>query len=186
MEQTKTWQGTWKASLKLLLNQLETESGRSPKIAVLGIGNLLRSDDAAGNLVAGALSRCRCAKETERVLVIAAGPAPENSTGELRVFAPDLVLFVDAADMGEDPGAIRWIPEGDIAGLSTSTHSPPLSVLARDLRLELKCTGALLGIQPASNEAGERVTPEVWHAMHQVTDGLDELLSSPRLMEKNV
>lgn len=97
MEQTKTCQGTWKASLKLLLNQLETESGRSPKIAILGIGNL----------VAGALSRCRCAKETERVLVIAAGPAPENSTGELRAFAPDLVLFVDAADMGEDPEAVE-------------------------------------------------------------------------------
>ena len=59
-----------------------------------------------------------------------------------------------------------------------------ISILAHDLKLELNCTVALLGIQPASNEAGERVSPEVWQAMHQVTNGLDELISSQPVLAR--
>ena len=182
MEKTKTLQSTWKASFSLLLEDLTCQKGKAPSIAILGVGRPLRSDDAAGTLVAGALSRCRCAKDTDRVRVIAAGPAPENSAGDLRAFAPDLLLIVVAADMGEEPGAIRWIAEGHSDGLSASTHNFALSVLAGYLRPELTCAVALLGIQPASDEVGERVSPEVWQAMHQVTNGLDELLSSPRVL----
>lgn len=182
MEKSNAIQSTWKAWFKLLLKHLEAEAGRPPRITVIGVGNSQCSDDAAGNLVAGSLSRCRCAKDTDRVRVIAAGPAPENSAGDLRAFAPDLLLIVVAADMGEKPGAIRWIAEGHSDGLSASTHNFALSVLAGYLRPELTCAVALLGIQPASDEVGERVSPEVWQAMHQVTNGLDELLSSPRVL----
>ena len=38
-----------------------------------------------------------------------AGPAPENFTGPLRRFRPDLVLLVDAAQMDAEPGTIGWL-----------------------------------------------------------------------------
>ena len=30
-------------------------------------------------------------------------------TGEIRAFKPGLIVFIDAADMGEAPGTVRWI-----------------------------------------------------------------------------
>ena len=166
---------TWKASLRLLLHQLTNNRAKPARIAVLGVGNPLRSDDAAGALVARALSECECARDTEHLLVIEAGQAPENSTGELRRFAPDLVLIIDAADMGEETGTIQWVPAEDIDGMSASTHSLPLSMLARYLTLELNCTVTLLGIQPSSNEVEERVSPEVLQAVQEVVEELKTL-----------
>lgn len=165
---------TWRTTLPLLLKQLTSEAGRSPRVAVLGIGNLMRSDDAAGMLVARALSQREAAGN---VLVLEAGPAPENKTADLRKFAPDLVILVDAADMGKAPGAMGWISEDDIDGMSASTHSLPLSMLIKFLTLDLGCQVNLLGIQAASNEVGETVSPEVLQAVEEVAAGLDEAIS---------
>ena len=134
----------------------------------------MRSDDAAGVLVAELLLGRDWEKDTDRVLVLEAGQAPENSTGKLRRFHPDVVLIVDAADMGEIPGTVQWIPEESIDGMSASTHSLPLSMLARYLKLELNCTVAILGIQAVSNEVGESVSPEVLQAIHKIVDELEQ------------
>lgn len=176
MEKSETLLHTWKTALNLLLKQLISESGKFPRIAVLGIGNTLRSDDAAGMLVACALSQRECAVDKDHLLIGEAGHAPENKTAELRKFAPNLVLLIDAADMSKAPGAVEWIPEESIDGMSASTHSLPLSMLARYLTLDLGCKVNLLGIQPASNEVGETVSVEVLQAVEEVVTGLDEAI----------
>src|SRR5436190_753858 len=113
MEENRILPNTWRASPQPLrmLKQLTSKWPKASRIAILGVGNQFRSDDAAGVLVARALASRECALETEHLLIIEAGHAPENTTGELRRFAPDLVLIVDAAEMGETPGTIKWIPE---------------------------------------------------------------------------
>lgn len=146
---------------------------------MLGVGNPLRSDDAAGVLVARALLLRECANETDRVLIAEAGPAPENRTGELRRFTPDLVLLVDGADMGETPGTVQWIAEESIDGMSVSTHSLPLSMLAHFLRLDLNCSVIFLGVQISSNQVGEQVSPTVLKAVDEIVDELDRALSIP-------
>ena len=171
---------TWKARLKCLLQDLAAEAGKPARLAVVGIGNSFRSDDAAGMLVAGALSQRKCAQDRDPLLVIEAGHAPENRTGELRSFAPNLVLLVDAAEMGKAPGRVEWISEDDIDGMSASTHSLPLSMLAKYLTLEFDCQVRLLGIQPASNEVGETVSAEVVRAVEEVAEGLDEVICTAR------
>jgi hydrogenase 3 maturation protease len=109
----------------------------------------------------------------DRVLILEADQAPENRTGELRHFHPDLVLIVDAAEMGESPGSIRWISEDEIDGMSASTHSLPLSMLVHYLKLDMDCEVWLLGIQVRSNEVGETVSAEVRRAIDEVVTGLD-------------
>jgi hydrogenase 3 maturation protease len=136
----------------------------------------MRSDDAAGVLIARDLSQRTCARNIDRILILEAGQAPENRTGELRRFSPDVVVIVDAADMKEAPGTIRWIPEDSIDGVSASTHSLPLSLLARYLKLELNCAVTILGIQLVSNKLGDRLSPEVLLAVEEVVDVLDELM----------
>ena len=165
--------------LSRLLKQTRNEAGKSARVAIVGIGNTLRSDDAAGMLAAHSLSQQACAADTDHILVLEASHAPENNTGELRNFAPDLVLLIDAADMGKQPGAIEWISEDDIDGMSASTHSLPLSMLTKYLTLELNCKVMLLGIQIVSNEVGETVHPRVLQAVEEVVNGLDEAITSP-------
>src|SRR6478736_4064730 len=101
MDESKTLPDTWKTSLNplRLLSQLTNKSANPPRISVLGVGNPFRSDDGAGVLVARRLASRECALATGHLLIIEAGHAPENTTGELRRFAPDLVLIIDAADM---------------------------------------------------------------------------------------
>lgn len=178
MEKTKTLAGTWKKSLELLLKQLTNELGGRPRVAVVGVGNLLRSDDAAGMLAVRSLSQADVITSRDRLLLREAGHAPENRTAELRHFAPDLVLFIDAAEMDEKPGTVRWISEEDMDGMSASTHSMPLSMLSRYLTLELDCKVILLGIQPASNEVGEIVSAEVSAAMDEIVSGLTESIET--------
>ncbi len=175
----------WKASLSLHLQQLRNESGNSPRVAIVGIGNTQRSDDAAGMLVARGLSQRACAADKDRVLVLESGHAPENHTAIIRGFHPDAILLVDAADMGKAPGAIDWISEDDIDGMSASTHSLPLSMLVKYLTLELDCKVMLLGIQAASNEVGEEVSAEVLEAVKEIVNGLDEGISLSRIADRS-
>ena len=155
-----------------LLRQWIALQNKPPRIAVLGIGNPLRSDDAAGVLVARRLVHSRLPSEPDSFLMIEAGNAPENSTAELRRFGPDVVLLIDAAEMGEIPGTIRWIEIHEIDGMSASTHILPLSMLAKYLTHELGCEVKILGIQLRSVEIGELVSEDVLLAVDEISAGL--------------
>ena len=161
---------SWQASLQNLLNRQTAES----RLAIVGIGNTLRSDDAAGVLVVRALTEFRLFRDRESVLVVDAGHAPENGTSTLRHFEPDIVLLIDAVEMGEVPGFIRWVDMDEIEGMSASTHSLPLSMLASYLNWELKCEVTLLGIQVKSNDVGEIVDLNVLRAVNEIVSAVTE------------
>jgi hydrogenase 3 maturation protease len=144
------------------------------RIAVLGIGHELRGDDAAGIAVARGLASL--VNLRQRLLVIDVGPAPENFTGTVRRFKPDLVLLVDAAQLNEAPGSLRWIDWQDTVGLTASTHTLPLHVLSRYLAGELGCKVALLGIQPAHTAFGAPLSPGVRRAVDSVVRKLADML----------
>lgn len=108
--------------------------------------------------------------ERDSVLVIAAGAAPENHTGVLRRFAPDLVLLVDAAQLDEAPGRVRWLAWQETSGLSASTHTLPPHLLAQYLTGELGCEVALIGIQPGDTTIGAPLSPEVQRAAAEIVE----------------
>ena len=154
------------------LNRLKP-ADRAVRVAVLGIGNELHGDDAAGILAARALPA------SENLLVIEAGPAPENTTGALRRFRPDLVLLVDAAHFADEPGTVSWFDWQQTDGLSGSTHTLPPSVLAQFLVGELACRLALLVIQPAQIDFGCPLSAPVRAAGDRVVDALVAALRCP-------
>lgn len=161
----------WQASLSQTLHRRSNPL----RVAVVGVGHELNGDDVAGLAVVRALSPALAS--SDRVLIVDAGPAPENTTGLLRRFAPDLVLLVDAAQMDAPPGAVCWLDWQETTGISASTHTLPLHLLARYLVAELGCEVALLGIQPAANVPGAPLSPEVEEAVDAVAAGLAAALS---------
>ena len=145
------------------------------RVAVLGIGNELNGDDAAGVLVARALKACieqGGARSAAAVLSLEAGAAPESFTGVLRRFQPDLVIFADAAHLDQAAGSVAWIAWQNTVGLSASTHTLPPSVLAEYLIHELGCDIVLIGIQPKSIEFDAPVSAEVQIAVDQIVANL--------------
>jgi hydrogenase 3 maturation protease len=160
---------SWRASLIQVLRRSRAPDP-APRVAVVGVGHELCGDDAAGLAVACALQRSLA--DDEHSLVIEAGSAPENHTGALRGFKPDIVLLIDAAQMDETPGAIRWLPWGETDGISASTHTLPFHVLAQYLVNELGCEVALFCIQPANNAVGAALSPEVAEAVDTMVDAL--------------
>jgi hydrogenase 3 maturation protease len=144
-------------------------------VAVLGVGSELRADDAAGVRVAAALAR----DALPGVNAIDGGTAPENCTAEVRRIAPSHLIIVDAADLGENPGAVRVIPSADIGGTSFGTHSLPLSVVADYLRTEVGCRVIVIGIQPRSLAFGQEISAEVADAVAEVTRALRTCLGAP-------
>jgi hydrogenase 3 maturation protease len=150
---------------------------------VIGIGQELRGDDAVGVRTARRLAKRQRAEGREAprpaslfLLVVEAGPVPESCTGPLRRFAPDLVILVDAADMGEAPGTVRWLDCSEADAAAGSTHSLPLSLFARYLTGEFGCQVALLGIQPVAFTFGAPLTDPVRRALRRVVGGLAALL----------
>ena len=158
---------------------------------MVGIGNEFYGDDAAGIRVARSLERKQRAGRSHAprpipvsLQVIDAGLAPENVTGAVRRFAPDLVILVDAALMGEPAGAVRWLDWQETTGLSAATHALPPYMVARYLASELSCEVALIGIQPHASDFGSPLSLPVRRAVRRVCEGLIALLlsgeSSPR------
>ncbi|NIM94428.1 MAG: hydrogenase maturation protease [Anaerolineales bacterium] len=162
----------WQQSLNQALHR-RTNAERSLRVAFVGIGNELCGDDAAGVQLAREL-KLRLGF-IEDILVISAGSAPENCTGSLRRFAPDLVILLDAAQMGEKPGTVRWIPWHTSIDICHSTHTLPLNVIASCLIAELGCEVGLLGIQPLTLDFGD-MTPILRERVNQTARAIAELI----------
>jgi hydrogenase 3 maturation protease len=167
---------SWIERLTRILETKTTHQNRpsdTPRLAILGIGNELNADDGAGVLAA---RRVRAAvHDRQDVLVVEAGPSPENFTGPLRRFRPDVVIMIDAADMGEPPGSVRWIEWDAVDGVSASTHRLPPTTLASFLMSELGCEVVLLGIQPGDVSFDGPVSAEVTAAVNWVAGELTQL-----------
>lgn len=137
------------------------------KYAVLGVGSVLRSDDAAGMYFVELLSQ---KVKRNDIIFIAGSTAPENFTGVIKKFAPDKLFIVDAAHIGLLPGEVKVIPACEIGGVSFSTHMLPLPVMLKYLESESGCNVLFIGIQPESIELGLEMCDEVKKGIERLAD----------------
>ncbi len=136
------------------------------RLAILGVGQELRGDDAAGMLLVRGLAERL--PHSDNLLLAEAGPAPENMTGTLRRFRPDLVILADIAWMEAEPGAVRWLSPNDTEGVSAFTHTLPLSMVASYMATELGCEVQILAIQPVQVEFATPVSGAVANAIQKL------------------
>ena len=138
----------------------------------MGIGNEFNGDDAAGVIIATNLISAFEQKKILNIQVLDAGQFPENITGTLRSFSPKVIIFIDAVNMNAKPGFIAWIPFKMVSGMSASSHSLPISILADYLSQDLKCEVYLLGIQAEQNEPFQPLSSQVYSAVSEITETL--------------
>jgi hydrogenase 3 maturation protease len=169
---------SWHKQLWEILTPRE-KTNHSIRLVLVGVGNELNADDAVGPEMIHALAGLLFGQP--EVLCLDAGLSPENFSGPIRRFDPDIILFIDAADFDEPPGTVQLFQWQAAGGLSASTHTLPLSVLAQYLINTFKesgteCQVALLGIQPAVLEPYSPVSIPVRQAIQVAARELADIL----------
>ena len=132
------------------------------KVVIMGIGNCLRSDDAAGSLLAQRI------KEKVPFVVFDAGVAPENFLEKIVKERPDTVMIIDAVDFKGKPGESRLFDAQDLKTANLfSTHNSSITLLFNYLHYNLEVDIIALFIQPKTIVFGDTVSREVEETLVQ-------------------
>jgi hydrogenase 3 maturation protease len=130
------------------------------RIAILGVGSELRSDDVAGMLVAELLE-IYANKGNKKLKVFMGATAPENLTGEIKKYEPSHLIIIDCAELKKKPGDVMILSKENVNNFSFSTHKLPIKVMIEYLLQSQKMDVAIIGIQPKSIAFGEAPSMEV-------------------------
>ena len=137
---------------------------------ILGIGNILKGDDAVGPLVCERLTAAKISAE-----IIDAGTVPENYIQRIIKIAPRTLLIIDAIDFGAEAGTINVFEPQQIDShvISTHTLSPRLfvDIIGRSIQLDVY----FIGIQPAQTQLGQSVSAAVSPAIERLIGVLAEV-----------
>lgn len=172
---------SWNESLEETLSQLQ-RSNPKIRLAIIGVGNELRGDDALGLAVVHRLQQEF--PVVDEVLLIDAGAMPENFICPLRNFAPHLILIIDAADMGKLPGTIALIQANQISNARFSTHGIPFDFLIAYLELEIGCSTAILGVQPTTMFFTAPLSTVVHEAVEKLVNNLVAMISKLEICQE--
>jgi hydrogenase maturation protease len=140
------------------------------KAVVVGIGNVIRTDDGAG---VHALERLRRDPRVPADVTFIDG----STCGlELLAYLSDSthLLFLDAIDVGERPGTLIRMTQEELRGLpcAASVHQIGLADLLATLPLVSKAPmeTILLGVQPASTDWGTSLSRDVEASLASLVD----------------
>ena len=148
-----------------MLKELKS-SLKGKRILLLGVGNRLRGDDAVGSLLIERL------QGKVDVPMIDAGDVPENYLGPIEESGAELVLVVDAAEMGAQAGDVALFDIEQVGGMSVSTHTANLGLLFQVIPPERRPEVLLLGIQPENMEFGEGLSEPVRATLESLAEML--------------
>ena len=166
-EMTEDWKVALLAGLK----------GRG-RLVILGVGNPLKGDDAAGLLCVEQVMKSIPAKARPGIRLFRTYDVPENYTGKIRKFKPSQVLIIDAALAGLKPGDVFILEKEKIAIEEISSHKIPLMVLISYLEQSIGCKVTVLGIQAKDLSFGAPITPTIKAAIKTVADVLTASIGS--------
>jgi hydrogenase 3 maturation protease len=148
------------------------QAALSGRAVLLGVGNRMRGDDAAGSLLADRLA------SRIPVMVVDGGSAPENVVEHIASHRPDTVVLLDAVDFGGKPGEVRFFDGASVGAGGLSTHALSLEAVAEYLRSRGGTRVCMLGIQPARVALGEGLSPEVADSLTRLADALADVCAA--------
>ena len=164
---------TWISDLN---STLESVRQQNPNfcVIIMGVGNTLHGDDALGPVIARMLHPTF--ENNDRILVIDAGTMPENFTGVIRRFHPDVLLLIDTSQPVSSPGAIRMLRPDVIQHYSVSTHRTSLNLFSKYLLESLDCAVTILTIEAVDVSLNQGLSLPVRRAARLITRDLAKLL----------
>jgi hydrogenase 3 maturation protease len=172
--------------VKNLAAVLKQKLENASKVAVLGIGSELRSDDAAGIIAAQQIKKVSSRKKSPlKINVFIGETAPENLTGEIKKISPSHLIIIDSADMNAPPGQVTIINPEEVGGISFCTHSLSLKLIIDYLQQSCRnLTVITIGIQPRTVAAGSNISKEVGQTVEELAVTIVNLLQKDSIIAK--
>jgi len=134
------------------------------RILLLGVGNRLRGDDAVGSLMV------ECLKGKVDIPLIDAGDVPENYLGPIEEAGAEVVLVIDATDMGGEVGDIAIFDIEQVQNMYVSTHTANLGLLFQVMPPKRRPQVILLGIQPGTMELDQGLSESVQETLENLAE----------------
>lgn len=123
-------------------------SEKEKKILFVGIGNLLRKDDGAGAYISSNILK------RDNISALTAEVSIENYIGKINTLGPDILVLIDAVDMGSSPGTHKILNISEIIDTTFNTHNISLKRISEFFKMEI----VVLGIQPEKIDFGENMS----------------------------
>ncbi len=148
------------------------------KISVIGIGNILMSDEGVGVRVAERLRELKNSNENFEVF------DGGNMNFQLLEFVEgrDVVIFVDAVDFNGEPGDVKVFRLEDVKGPEFfSIHDldyTKVIALAKTCGIDVPEKMFVVGIKPKKVSEGLELTPEVQRAVEKAANIVIELVKN--------
>jgi len=115
------------------------------KFLIVGLGNILRADDAVGLILARRL------KKKTKFSIFDVETAFENYLEKIIQKKPKTLFIIDAIDFGGKPGEVKLFSPEELNTLNLGfTHNPSLNLGINYLQNKLKINIIILAIQPKS------------------------------------
>ncbi|MDI6698391.1 MAG: hydrogenase maturation protease [Candidatus Saccharicenans sp.] len=146
------------------------------RLLVLGTGNALKADDAAGLLVASLLDRRLSRRQKARVKVLRVYELIDAYNRRLKRLKPSHLIIVDAFDSGRQPGFIL-ATRLETGRRKKKKISSEFYTLLEKLSADSACRIYFLGIQPALLDFGHPISAPVKEACRKVADYIATLAS---------
>ena len=139
------------------------------KVVIAGIGNRECSDDGIGVFL---VEKLLPSDSFKPILVF---DSAEFHLSEILEENPDVVMFVDTAELGSPPGSVAIIERSELSTAWGNTHQPPLSVIISYVSGQTGADTFLLGIQPEGIAPGNHLSHSVERTVKLMSDLINEI-----------
>ena len=137
---------------------------RDSPTVIMGIGNILKGDDAVGPLVCERLKN-----ENISAYVIDAATVPENYIQTIIKKAPHNLIVIDAISFDAVPGTIRVFQTEQLDSMVISTHTLSPRIFVDMIRQSIELNIMFIGIQPEQTQLGSTVSKQVSRAIEELS-----------------
>jgi hydrogenase 3 maturation protease len=131
-------------------------SQKDKKKLFVGIGNLLKKDDAVGVYISKNI------KKRRDISSLTVETSIENYIGKINSLKPDILILIDCMDLRSVPGEFKLLTINQIQDITFNTHNISLKRLSEFFRMPVY----ILGIQPEKIDFGENIS----YLVKQVAD----------------
>ena len=137
---------------------------RAGRLLFVGVGNVLKSDDGVGVVIS------RQIIERPGILALSVEVSIENYIGKINSLEPEELVIIDCMELGSSPGSSRLIALDEVEDITFNTHNISLGRLGDFFTFPCY----VMGIQPASLDFGELLSPPVEEASRNIVQMINQ------------
>ena len=141
---------------------------RDKNVLIIGLGNRLRGDDAAGLLLAEKVNNLK-------YKVICAESGIENYIGKIIEAKADIIIIIDAVFLNEKIGSYKIFSSDFVQNNEIISHSLSFNILKDLIKSKIHSKIFFIGIQPKTIAIGDKPTLPVIKTINLLAKAINSI-----------